>query len=267
MAITYPSSLDSFTNPSGTSLVTSPDHAQQHSDANDAIEALEQKVGLGAGTPVANRLLWGTGNGTSGWSNSVGSITVNTGTINNSALGSPTMTSGTLNNVTLGSPQINNGTINNAIMGTPRITGGTLNNATIGTPITTGGTLISPVITTPIANGGTYSHYALGSLLYAPTTGGTTTIQAGSATRHLVQMPNNVGLVTLAVAGAVANQPFLVEIRQGTAGLGTIAWFSTVSWSGSATPSQTLIASRKDTFGFIATSTNTFDGYIVGQNL
>jgi len=45
MAINYPSSLDNFTNPTSASPVNSPSHADQHSNANDAIEALEAKVG------------------------------------------------------------------------------------------------------------------------------------------------------------------------------------------------------------------------------
>jgi hypothetical protein len=47
MAISYPTSLDSFTNPTNTSLLTSPSHAQQHADINDAVEALEAKVAIG----------------------------------------------------------------------------------------------------------------------------------------------------------------------------------------------------------------------------
>jgi hypothetical protein len=47
MASTYPTSLDSFTNPSASSLLTSPSHAQQHADINDAVEALEAKVAIG----------------------------------------------------------------------------------------------------------------------------------------------------------------------------------------------------------------------------
>ena len=45
MAINYPSSLDNFTNPTSASPINSPSHADQHSNANDAIEALEAKVG------------------------------------------------------------------------------------------------------------------------------------------------------------------------------------------------------------------------------
>ena len=47
MASTYPTSLDSFTNPTSTSLLTSPSHAQQHSDINDAMEAVQTKLAIG----------------------------------------------------------------------------------------------------------------------------------------------------------------------------------------------------------------------------
>ena len=45
MAINYPISLDTLTNPTTSNPLNSPSHAGQHSDANDAIEALEAKVG------------------------------------------------------------------------------------------------------------------------------------------------------------------------------------------------------------------------------
>lgn len=47
MASNYPTSLDTFTNPTATSLLTSPSHSALHSDINDAVEALETKVGIG----------------------------------------------------------------------------------------------------------------------------------------------------------------------------------------------------------------------------
>lgn len=46
MAITFPTTLDSLANPNTTDPQNSPSHAGQHSDANDAIEALEAKVGV-----------------------------------------------------------------------------------------------------------------------------------------------------------------------------------------------------------------------------
>jgi hypothetical protein len=70
MASTFPTSLDTFTNPTATSLLTSPSHSLSHSDLNDAVEALEAKVAIGntvlgvyqSYTPTAST--WSPGNGT-----------------------------------------------------------------------------------------------------------------------------------------------------------------------------------------------------------
>ena len=45
MATNFPTSLDALTNPQGTDSVAAVSHAAQHANANDAIEALEAKVG------------------------------------------------------------------------------------------------------------------------------------------------------------------------------------------------------------------------------
>ena len=47
MASTYPTTLDAFTNPTTSSLLTSPSHAGQHSDINDAMEAVQTKLAIG----------------------------------------------------------------------------------------------------------------------------------------------------------------------------------------------------------------------------
>lgn len=46
MSTNFPTALDTLTNPTATDYLNSPSHAGQHSDANDAIEALEAKVGI-----------------------------------------------------------------------------------------------------------------------------------------------------------------------------------------------------------------------------
>lgn len=48
MAINYPTSLDNFTNPTADDSLnsTTVPHADQHSDLNDAVEALQAKVGV-----------------------------------------------------------------------------------------------------------------------------------------------------------------------------------------------------------------------------
>lgn len=45
MATNYPTSLDTLTNPTSADKVDTVDHAAQHANSNDAIEALEAKVG------------------------------------------------------------------------------------------------------------------------------------------------------------------------------------------------------------------------------
>lgn len=46
MAITYPTTLDTLTNPAATDSVATVSHSSQHSNVNDAVEALEAKVGV-----------------------------------------------------------------------------------------------------------------------------------------------------------------------------------------------------------------------------
>lgn len=56
MAIAFPTALDNFTNPSGTDQLGSSavPHATQHSNLNDAVEALEAKVGVdGSAVPTS----------------------------------------------------------------------------------------------------------------------------------------------------------------------------------------------------------------------
>jgi len=46
MSTNFPVGLDSLTNPSAGDPMTNPSHSSQHANANDAIEALEAKVGI-----------------------------------------------------------------------------------------------------------------------------------------------------------------------------------------------------------------------------
>lgn len=65
-AINYPTSLDSLTNPSATDSVATVSHSAQHSNANDAIEALEAKARIDGDISNGTQLF--ASNGTnSGW--------------------------------------------------------------------------------------------------------------------------------------------------------------------------------------------------------
>ena len=71
MAISFPTSLDNFTNPSSGNTLDSPSHSLQHSDINDAVEAMQRKVGVGtavAGSASAGQVLTISAAGTSTWS-------------------------------------------------------------------------------------------------------------------------------------------------------------------------------------------------------
>jgi len=54
LATNYPTSLDQLVNPNSSDQLSSPSHSQQHTNANDAIEALETKVGVNGSTDPAS---------------------------------------------------------------------------------------------------------------------------------------------------------------------------------------------------------------------
>jgi hypothetical protein len=68
MPTNFPTSLDTLTNPTSGQNLNSPTHAGQHSDANDAIEAIQAKLGIGASTPTTTgHVLQVTGAGATGY--------------------------------------------------------------------------------------------------------------------------------------------------------------------------------------------------------
>lgn len=77
MASTFPGAIDNFTDPLANSSLASPSHAGQHSDLNDAVEKVEQYMGLVKVIPTAATN--GTINATTGTvtvGNAVSSVTV-----------------------------------------------------------------------------------------------------------------------------------------------------------------------------------------------
>jgi hypothetical protein len=89
MSINFPGTIDVFVNPSGTSTLNDPDHSLQHSDANDAIEAIEAVIGTTAGTSVLKDF----SAGEFAVRQEGGTVSPGTLTINDAILGSPTLTS------------------------------------------------------------------------------------------------------------------------------------------------------------------------------
>lgn len=106
----YPTSLDTSStlpNPSDANTLNNPDHPTLHTTENQAIIALETKLGTGGSTPTANAFLIGSGTGSSAWGNSAPAGTV-VGTTDTQ----------TLTNKTLTSPSISNPTLSGTLSGT-----------------------------------------------------------------------------------------------------------------------------------------------------
>ncbi len=100
---------------------------------------------------------------------------------------------------------------------------------------------------------------------YTPDAAGTATITLNTGNIHNITMP--AGNITIAVSGETAGQCFLIEILQDATGSRTVTWFSTIKWVGGSAPTLTTTASKRDVFGFRVTGTDTYDGYVVGQNI
>jgi len=84
MTTSFPASLDTLTNPSSGDSLNSPSHSGQHADANDAIEALQAKVGVD-GSAVATSIDYKL-------NNTVATLT-GTQTLTNKTLGSSVLVS------------------------------------------------------------------------------------------------------------------------------------------------------------------------------
>jgi microcystin-dependent protein len=80
MATNFPASLDTLSNPTGSNTLSSPSHASQHGNANDAIEAIQAKIGadnsavttsldykVRVWNPVGEITMWGTNTAPTGW--------------------------------------------------------------------------------------------------------------------------------------------------------------------------------------------------------
>lgn len=114
MATNFPSSVDDGTtlpNPSATNFTNNPDHASIHSNGNDAVKAIEAKVGTGASTPTSTMLLRGTGVGTSAWDKAAPTGTI-VGTTDSQTLTNKTITGGTITGATISNPTLTVDSVN-----------------------------------------------------------------------------------------------------------------------------------------------------------
>jgi hypothetical protein len=48
---------------------------------------------------------------------------------------------------------------------------------------------------------------------------------------------------------------------------GALTWFTTIRWVDGTAPTLTGTNGKRDVFGFRVTGTDTYDGFIIGQNI
>lgn len=146
MSTNFPTALDdavSLPNPTAVSKTNNPSHASQHANENDAIKAIEAKIGTGSSTPSNNTLLRGNGSGTSEWSALTSaqlraSISDETGTGSAVFADTPTLTTpkvDTINEATAGVGV----TIDGVLLKDNKMNGSYLTDSTVGnTQLATG---------------------------------------------------------------------------------------------------------------------------------
>ncbi|NOX55577.1 MAG: hypothetical protein GXP27_14290 [Planctomycetes bacterium] len=72
---------------------------------------------------------------------------------------------------------------------------------------------------------------------------------------------------TLAVTNVSVGQRFLIRLTQDSTGGRTVTWWSGIRWPGGLVPSLTSTPNKTDVFGFLCTGPNSYDGFLLGQNL
>ena len=75
------------------------------------------------------------------------------------------------------------------------------------------------------------------------------------------------GNITIAISNETNGQYFAIDITQDGGGSRTVTWFTTIKWADGSAPTLTTTGSKRDSFGFKVTGTDTYDGFIIGQNI
>jgi len=150
-----------------------------------------------------------------------------------------------------------------------RVANETLTAATLGTPAITGGTITTGNIHNPTIGTAGITFGTATNLINVPTIG--TATDAGTVTFDLAlkQIYTVVlgGNRVLAVSNAAVGKPFIIRLKQDGTGSRTVTWWSTINWVNDTTPTLGTAVSSVDVYGFLCTSTDNYDGYVVGEGL
>lgn len=96
------------------------------------------------------------------------------------------------------------------------------------------------------------------------TDGSTVTFNLSGGKKQNVVLGGNR---TLALSNASTGLVFILSLTQDGSGGRTVTWFSTIRWAGGVAPVLTTTLNKRDTFGFICTGSNTYDGFVIGSNI
>lgn len=100
--------------------------------------------------------------------------------------------------------------------------------------------------------------------LYTASDGSTVTFDLANGRNQIVTLGGNR---TLALSNVTTGWTFVLNLKQDGTGSRTVTWFSGISWASGSAPTLTTTINKTDTFGFICTGTNTYMGYVIGQNI
>lgn len=296
MSNQYPTGLNNYATGASSAALAVAGHASAHN-------AYENKIGIGASTPVSNTVLRGTGVGTSAWqqivlttditgtlpvANGGTGVTTSTGSGNTVLSTSPTLvtpilgvaTATTVNKVTITTPAtgstltIADGktfTVNQTLT----LTGVSGKTLTVNNSLTLAGT-DSTTMTFPGSSDTVVTLAASQTLTNKTVTSPIHTVQLLSGTTPTINLANG-DVITITMSGAttwssptnvVAGHVFMVESTQGSGTTYTHTWFSGITWvtGGGTAPVQTTTSSGITTYVFRALSSSTFLGYLGGTN-
>lgn len=109
------------------------------------------------------------------------------------------------------------------------------------------------------------NYYGGGNNLATYEDAATIKFNVSSAKTHLVTLGGNR---TLEVEGANVGDKFTVRLQQDSTGSRTVTWFDNINWAeGGTEPILTTTADKADLFGFLCTSGNFYDGFVIGKNI
>ena len=100
---------------------------------------------------------------------------------------------------------------------------------------------------------------------HTPSASGTATLNMNTSRIHDITMP--AGNITIEISNETNGMIFSVRILQDGTGSRTVTWFATIKWPDDTPPTLTTTGSKADTYVFRCTGTDTYDGFIVGENL